>query len=320
MIVYLAAPHTYPGMIAEMIVGGNGKVFIEQGDQAAMRLFMAGAIQGNLSTFWKRTVRYMDAGKDFSEATEEAMQLYLAGAWPWRNEGMYDQTVREARPYILESFFYCDKDTERLLPYFGDFLLDSGAFTFMQGKGGSPDWDEYVERYADFINRNNIQKFFELDIDTVTGYKRVQELRCKLEKLVNRPCIPVWHKIRGIHEYKRHCEEYDYVAIGGYVTKELKPADYASFPAMIRYAHTHSAKVHCLGFTKLSDLPRYHFDSVDSTAWTTGNRFGYVYYFDGRTMKKKDAPQGSRLADPRKVALHNYTEWVKFQKWAITHL
>lgn len=88
------------------------------------------------------------------------MRLFLAGVWPWRNGGGYDESVKKYRPYILESFFYADADTERLLPFFGDFLLDSGAFTFMQGRGGNPDFDDYVERYADFINRNKIDKFF----------------------------------------------------------------------------------------------------------------------------------------------------------------
>ena len=239
---------------------------------------------------------------------------------PVAERGGYDPIIREHKPFILESFYYADADTERLLPYYGDFLLDSGAFTFMVGSGGKVDFEEYLERYADFIKRNKVKKYFELDVDTVLGYEKVKQLRVKLERLTGTQCIPVWHKIRGIEEYKRHCEEYPYVAIGGYVTKEIKPTEYAAFPAMINYAHKNQAKVHCLGFTKLSDLEKYHFDSVDSTAWTTGNRFGYLYYFDGRTMKKKDAPKGHRISDSRAAALNNYTEWIKYQKWANTHL
>ena len=74
------------------------------------------------------------------------------------------------KPYILESFYYIDADTERLLPYFGDFMLDSGAFIFMMDSKTAVNWDEYLERYADFINRNRIDKFFELDIDVVVGW------------------------------------------------------------------------------------------------------------------------------------------------------
>lgn len=223
--------------------------------------------------------------------------------------------------YILQSFYYADEFTEKyIIPNVKDFLLDSGAFTFMQNAKSHVDWDEYLGRYADFVKRNNIQKFFELDIDSVVGYEKVLEYRERLEDIVGRQCIPVWHKSRGIEEYLRHCEEYPYVGIGGYVIKELTPNDFRAFPWMIQEAHKQGAKVHCLGFTRLADLPKYHFDSVDSTAWTTGNRFGYIYQFNGKTMTKVKVPQGKRLGDPRKVALINYTEWIKFQRYAVTHL
>ena len=207
-----------------------------------------------------------------------------------------------------------------MIPHFGDFLLDSGAFTFMQGKGGSPDWDDYVERYADFINRNKVRKYFELDIDSVVGYEKVKQIRAKLERLTGQPSIPVWHLSRGMDNFRGMCRDYDYVAIGGIVSGEITKDKYKAFPALIAEAHHHGAKIHGLGFTNLALIPRYHFDSVDSTAWTTGNRFGYLYFFTGKTMVKRDAPQGYRLADSRAVALHNYTEWIKFQKWADVHL
>ena len=238
--------------------------------------------------------------------------------------GGYDPIVHQHHPYILESFFYADADTERLMPYYGDFLLDSGAFTFMQGKGGSPDFDAYAERYADFINRNHVEKYFELDIDSVVGYDRVKLLRAKLERLTGRQSIPVWHKSRGKDEYIGLCKDYPYVAIGGLVDG-AKKGEYARalwkyFPWFIRTAHEHGAKIHALGFTSLDGIQQYHFDSVDSTAWTTGNRFGYLYFFDGKTMQKRDAPPGHRIANSRAAALHNYTEWIKFQKYADTHL
>lgn len=244
----------------------------------------------------------------------------MAGVAPWRSEGGYDPIIKTHRPYILESFYYADADTERLLPVFGDFLLDSGAFTFMCSAKTHLVWEDYIERYADFVKRNKIKKYFELDIDSVVGYKKVLEYRQILERLVGWQCIPVWHKNRGMDEFKRTCDEYPYTAIGGIVSKEIKPPQYAAFPAMIKEAHKRNCKLHGLGFTALDWLPKCHFDSVDSTAWTTGNRFGFIYHFDGRTMRKVQCPKGQRLSDARRVALINYTEWVKFQKYAETHL
>lgn len=292
-----------------------------------MILYMAGGVSGNLAPFWRvlarekisktEAMKIFLAGQNGQHKINDT--LFLAGVTPWRGGGQYDTVIESFRPFILESFFYVDEDTERLLPHFGDFLLDSGAFTFMSGTVGNIDWDGYIKRYADFIVRNDIKKFFELDIDSVVGYAKVKEFRRELEKLTSRPCIPVWHVSRGMDEFRRMCDEYSYVAIGGIVSKEIKPDKYNLLPVLIKEAHKRKAKIHGLGFTALNWLPICHFDSVDSTAWTTGNRFGYLYYFDGKTMKKKDAPKGHKLGDSRAAALNNYVEWLKFQKYALTH-
>ena len=286
-----------------------------------MIVYLAGGVSGNLKPAWARVASdmklYLAGCYSRTWIIEELarhmlgddMKLYLAGVAPWQNEGLYDDAIVKHKPYILESFYYIDADTERLLPLFGDFLLDSGAFTFMQGKG-AVDWVEYVERYADFINRNKIDKFFELDIDSVVGYAEVLKLRERLERLTGKQSIPVWHKSRGTDDFLAMCDAYPYVAIGGIVSGEFKSSEYAHFPRLISEAHKRGAKIHGLGFTALSWLPKCHFDSVDSTAWTTGNRFGFVYKFNGKTMVKHDAPKGHRLGDSRKVALINYIEWI----------
>lgn len=250
------------------------------------------------------------------------MKIYLAGVAPWRGgqDRIYDAAYKTHHPFILESFYYADDDTERLIPYFGDFLLDSGAFTFMQNSKTHVNFDEYLEKYADFINRNHVDKFFELDIDSVVGYPKVKVLRKKLERLTGKQCIPVWHKSRGKNEFLKMCDEYPYVAIGGIVSKEISKNEYKFFPWFISEAHKRKAKIHGLGFTNLEGLKKYHFDSVDSTAWTTGNRFGFIYKFDGKTMKKVQAPKNHRIIKPREAAVNNFDEWIKFQKYSLTHL
>lgn len=248
------------------------------------------------------------------------MKVFLAGVAPWRNEGLYDPIIRTHKPYILESFYYVDADTERLLPYFGDFMLDSGAFTFMANIGDKEiDWMEYASKYAQFVKRNNIEKYIELDLDYIIGVEGAYKLRQFLEKETGRRTIPVWHPIRGREAFCRMCDEYDYVALGGIVGKKWRGME-QYMPWFIQEAHKRHAKIHGLGFTQLTRLAQYHFDSVDSTAWTTGNRFGYLYFFNGKTMVKKDVPKGMKIGDSRGAALHNYTEWLKFQKWADIHL
>ena len=249
------------------------------------------------------------------------MKVYLAGTglWIYLTPTLGGGGIPNWKPYILESFYYADKDEiQKLMPYFGDFLLDSGAFTFMQNSKTHVNWNDYLERYADFINEYNIEKFFELDIDSVVGYDNVLKLRDKLETLTGKRCIPVWHLSRGKEEFLRMCDEYPYVAIGGIVSKEIKQTQYKYFPYFISEAHKRGAKIHGLGFTNLEGMRTYHFDSVDSTAWTTGNRFGHVYKFDGKTITKQNKPDGTRMPKEksRELAVNNFIEWCRFQQYA----
>jgi hypothetical protein len=232
------------------------------------------------------------------------------------------------KPYILESYYYADKDEiQKLMPYFGDFLLDSGAFTFMQNSKTHVDWNNYLENYADFINTYKVDKFFELDIDSVVGYDNVLKMRSRLEKLTGRQCIPVWHISRGKDDFLRMCDEYPYIAIGGLVgkasrSKKKQQQLERSFPWFINEAHKRGAKIHGLGYTSDAGIRKYHFDSVDSTAWTTGNRFGHAYTFNGKGLTKTDKPEGSRIPKDkvRELAVNNFIEWCKFQQWAEVHL
>lgn len=38
--------------------------------------------------------------------------------------------------------------------------------------------------------------------------------------------------------------------------------------------------------------------------------------FNGKTMIKHDKKEGQRIADIKKLAVHNFNEWVKFAKYA----
>ena len=239
------------------------------------------------------------------------MQLYLAG-----NVGDEKWQADIDIP-ILESFYYINDCARQKIPRIKNFLLDSGAFTFFSN-GKSIVWEEYVDKYATFINEFKIEKFFEFYIDSLIGLDKVLQLRKRLEKATGKQPIPVWHISRGIEQFKRDADEYPYVALGGIVSGEWNRAAQTQFPRFINEAHRRGAKIHGLGYTSLEGIKKYHFDSVDSTAWTTGNRFGYVYKFNGNTMVKFNAPKGKKVKT-NMTAQNNFIEWAKFSKYALTH-
>ena len=249
------------------------------------------------------------------------MEVYLAGENG--KSRILSEIYRGGGEKILESFYYARNNPtiQKLIPYLGRFLLDSGAFSFMEGKA-AVDWDGYIEEYAGFINRHKIDLFFELDIDSVVGLKEVERLRARLESLTGKQPIPVWHKGRGKEYFIRMAKEYGYIALGGIVSQEIPRKNYeAAFPWFIREAHNNGAKIHGLGYTSIEGLHKYHFDSVDSTAWLYGNRGGYLYKFQPKTgdFGKIQAPNGHRLKSTE-AALWNFNEWIKFQKYAEKYL
>ena len=258
-----------------------------------------------------------------SEGTKlKIMNLHLAGEHPVKN-GTQCKTWKGCN--ILESFYYVSKNIhfERLYTQCEHFLLDSGAFTFLIGNHKETiDWGEYTRNYAEFINRYNIELFFELDIDSIVGIEKVEYYRNMLESLTGKKPIQVWHKKRGKKYFIDMCKEYPYVALGGIALKEIPLKIYEKyFPWFIKTAHEHSAKIHGLGYTSVNGLFKYHFDSVDSTAWLYGNRGGYLYRFNPflKTMEQIKKPLNSRLK-PHESAMNNFKEWVKFSQYAEQNL
>ena len=236
------------------------------------------------------------------------------------------QELTQPGLYILESFYYMQ---DWMLPYIDNkvwnFMLDSGAFTFMEQKAqgvkstidnASMQWDDYVRRYADFIIEHDIDLFFELDIDVVVGLDRVHQLRDLLEQRTGKRSIPVWHKSRGLDNWKQIVKEYDYVAIGGIVSGEIRRAERKFFNPMCDIAHENNTRVHGLGVSPSAKnaLLSLRFDSVDSTSWTMGNRAGHIVYFDGKTIQKLPKPEGTKMR-ARESAKHNFREWVKYQRY-----
>lgn len=237
------------------------------------------------------------------------MIVYLAG-------DVYTEQVFPMYGYKfnrLDSFFYMNKKSEQHIKKYDSYLLDSGAFTFiMSKKGVSIDIDSYTDKYIDFINDNGIDLFFEMDVDAIYGYEKVKALRRRIEAKTGKPVIPVFHKARGLDDWISLCKEYSYVSIG-IAGKDVPWGDYKTFLKFANSAISLGSKLHGLGITGMKSLTTVPFHSVDSSAWTAGNRYKQVFSFDGRTVKavKVDLSK-KKISNPLLLASHNLGEWIKF--------
>lgn len=209
----------------------------------------------------------------------------------------------------LMSFYYIKNKIERAIRIRNKselVLIDSGAHSFQKGK--KVDWDKYTEQYAEFIknfDKPNVIGYFEMDVDNIIGYDKVLELRKALEKVSNK-IIPVWHKNRGIEEYKKMCQDYTgkIIAITGFKNEDIKDEQYLMF---LKYAKKYNCKVHCLGMTRKKVLDKVPFDYVDSSSWKQQSIYGMI----GRKKVAKEFSKQKRW----KVMLENYKKAMQMQDY-----
>ena len=248
--------------------------------------------------------------------------------------GYYDQFINEVVvPHNLETFVLVSYLYGRNIPKNkfdaitgrgGKIMIDSGAFTFMKS-GKKIVWEEYAEQYAEWVKQNNMELFMELDIDSLIGfdYERVKQLRNRIEKIVGKQSIPVWHYNRGADGFIEMCKKYPYVAVGGLVLESSKyKRCHDAFPWFIKTAHSYGAKIHALGFTDTKKLHEFHFDSADSSTWNLPAKYGRVKIFNGKYIQYAiPYVKGERLAaDKNRLIRFSLLEWVKFQQYAKIHL
>lgn len=184
----------------------------------------------------------------------------------------------------LMSYYYIRKNeqiAERIRDNSELVLIDSGGHTLQ--KSAKVDFLSFTKEYAEFIktyDRPNVLGYFEMDVDNIIGYENVLALR-KILDAVSDKIIPVWHRNRGIEDFKRMCEEYSgrIVAITGFKNEDIKDDQYIMF---LKYARKFNTRVHCLGMTRTKILDKVPFDYTDSSSWMQQVRFGKIQGRKGR--------------------------------------
>lgn len=172
----------------------------------------------------------------------------------------------------LMSYYYLRRNmpwAERVRDNSRLVMIDSGAHSFQKGK--KVEWDAYTSEYAEFIREfdtDSVVGYFEMDVDNIIGYDEVLRLREVLERDSGHPdkIIPVWHRNRGIEDYKRMCEEHSgrTVAITGFKNEDIRDEQY---PMFLKYAWDCGCKVHCLGMARKKVLDKVPFDYCDASSW-----------------------------------------------------
>lgn len=247
------------------------------------------------------------------------MRVFLASLLQGMRENELQKLIDIGKPkYLLNTFYEGESACKKVLSLVGsdNFLLDSGAFSFMSGAKCSEDTlEEYADRYINFIKKNKISRYFEIDVDTIFGLPFAEHLRNRIEKETNTASIPVWHKGRGIEYWKQMCRKYDYVAIGGMVF-HVKQNEWEAIRKMVDYAYKKGVKVHGLGFTKTKLLNEWKWYSVDSTSWKmSAIRGSNKQHFNGKYIEQHQICGNGYKINQRLLAINNGIEWCKYQKY-----
>lgn len=109
------------------------------------------------------------------------MRVYLAATDGGMTKAQKEEVIKKYPPkYLLETFYKGEKTCCVAMNIVGNenFLLDSGAFSYMNGKHTTKkDMDKYVKKYIYFINQYDVKHFFEMDVDSIFGLETVEQWR-----------------------------------------------------------------------------------------------------------------------------------------------
>jgi len=247
------------------------------------------------------------------------MKMFLSGLEA-SQEGIYIDEKKKSYDYLLFSYFYLRKSKEfakKLTDKAKEVLIDSGAHSFQKGK--KVEWESYTKEYAQWIYENDEEKilgYFEMDIDPAGyDYEMVKKLRKILTNKSDK-IIQVWHKGRGIEDFKEMCKNPIHkdriVAITGFRNEDIKDEDYIKF---LKYAWENNCTLHCLGMTRKGILDKVPFDLVDSSSWKQSG----INWVVGKKQVSRhysdcDGDTKERTKKRGHIMYLSFLEWEKMQK------
>ena len=221
------------------------------------------------------------------------MILYLADRDP------YQLSVSGAKKILFSYYYHSDKkfgDIKRKFFKNGvKVFADSGGFTAMT-KGV----DIKLSDYCEWINQNDhhLECYANLDVIGNQVWSRNNQVAMELKGLAP---IPVFHVGSGFKEFRRLCEEYSYIAIGGMVPYMKSVKELAPFLSKV-FDIAGEVRLHGFGCTNLRALMDYPWYSVDSSTWLVGIRYGEVPIFD------------EKIHAIRRISFGDWEKWRKYRR------
>lgn len=243
------------------------------------------------------------------------MKMFFAGSI----QGQYEKLLVTKIRHRLHTFYdyYKNKRTfDGLLPdtvsCTCDFMLDSGAYTFITGKESPDILDDYMSKYVDFLkrNRHRYHMYVEMDLPKVVGPEKYANLLLTF-KAANLHPMRVWHPSTP-ESFEELCWNNDYVGIS---YKDIK--DPAWLEKKLLVANKLGCKIHLFGYTSLDGLSRIrHIPSAyscDSTSWLSGVQYGRIQIYLKNSKILKTLPKdGIKNKSNEELLFLNVDAWAQW--------
>lgn len=155
----------------------------------------------------------------------------------------------------------------------------------MREKGAVPEAQvrELFSQYLEYLDKHLDEWDFVMNLDVdalkiersdgtlIPGVVVADRATERLKKVAGDKLIPVWHGTvdEKFDRWRGFVKEFGYVAIGSDISPRFRQLRY-----LCDMAHQEGVLVHGLGSTRADILNVMPFDTVDSTTWLSGVRFG----------------------------------------------
>jgi hypothetical protein len=195
---------------------------------------------------------------------------------------------------ISLSYFNLMRNEKKIPTYSGPMLLDSGSLSISKSDAPFEDVYESAAEYTRFVNNNisRVTLVTEFDAQQLT-LPVIKQLRTEFyNNLPEDKFMPVWHPDYGPEELEDLCSSYPLVG----VTQEDIHGDMSNVPLFMQMINRYNVNLHGVGITSKKLLEAVKWSSVSSTAWLSTMRYGELFVWTGKELKRYPKSYKDRAA------------------------